>query len=50
MTVDSSQTVCVIKERTDLRADVGRIHPVSDLFSPLSSSSSSGENVILYWH
>lgn len=25
------------------------IHPVSDLFSPLSSSSSSGENVILRW-
>lgn len=50
MTVDSSQTVYVIMKRTDLCAVVGRIHPVSDLFSPLSSSSSSGENVILCWN
>lgn len=50
MTVDSSQTVGIITERTDLCAVVGRFHPVSDLFSPLSSSSSSGENVILRWN
>lgn len=47
MTVVSSQTVCVIMERTDLCAVVRCIHPISDLFSRLSSSSSSGENVIL---
>lgn len=50
--MDSSQAVCVcvIMERTDLCAVVRRIHRVSDLFSPLFSSSSSGENVILCWN
>lgn len=48
MTADSSQSEYIMKKRTELCAVWGHTHPFSDLFSPLSSSRSSGENVILH--
>lgn len=48
MTADSSQSEYIIMKGTGLCAVWGHTHPFSDLFSPLSSSRSSGENVILH--